>query len=214
LRSGAWFCNEAYDVTMTIKRLALGVSGLLAIGAAVNHLKQFGALAVALCAVLCGCAKYQYQLLEPAQFAQTIGREEVSIDRDSVQYRLREYDRRQSMRIANSGDDPITLLGERSYIVDPNGESHPMRGVTIAPGSYIGLVLPPLAPVYRTGPRFGVGVGVGTSFMCRSPSSNLHELIDPEGPYWRWKEGEVRMQLTFEQGPSEHHFTFVRRRMD
>lgn len=178
---------------------------------------------------LAGCAKYQFELVEPAQHANVITRDEpVDVHIDPLVYVLREYDRQLVIRIINENDEPATIHGERSYVVDPEGETHPLRGGTIAPSSFITFGVPPIARYYRSGPQFGFGVGVGTSFNVRQHHHH-HHYHDPfyysrfdyaawyyEVPTWRWKTGDVRLRLvgTVGEQPFDHEFLFTRLRVD
>src|SRR5262245_25787795 len=119
--------------------------------------------------VLSGC-NYEYVLIEPAEFRQTIdGDRIIDLERQPLRYSFREYGDHLLVRIANPTADPATLQCERCYVVDPEAESHPLRGTTIGPGSFITFGLPPIVRVYDAGPRFGIGVGVGTAFNYRDP---------------------------------------------
>src|SRR5438045_534703 len=127
-----------------------------------------------------GCAKYEFDLTQPPDLATHVGRDkETILKRDELEYRMLSVDGRLLMHLVNPTDDPIELLGPQSTAVDPAGQSHPFRSQTIAPHSFIKLVLPPLRPVYPTpGPVFGIGVGI-------------HAFLDPdrfgpafEDPLW------------------------------
>src|SRR5205814_908677 len=65
---------------------------------------------------------------------------------DPLEYRLRSYDNRLVLSIFNPTQDPITLAGDRSYVVDPKDQSHPLRSQTIAPNTFVRLILPPMRP--------------------------------------------------------------------
>jgi hypothetical protein len=108
-----------------------------------------------------GCARYEYDLIEPGDLAQHIGtKDDVVFRTDAAEYRLRTVSNRLVMRIYNDADEPLTLAGNRSFVVDPGGQSHPLVAQTIAPGSYIRLIFPPPPPtVEQTGPSFHFGVG-------------------------------------------------------
>jgi hypothetical protein len=175
--------------------------------------------------VLAGCAKREIMLVEPAEFAQIISRKEQAvIAQEPVEYRLREYDGRLLMRIDNppDGEQPVTLLGERSYVVDPSGESHRLRGGTLAPASYMIVEVPPVFYPYYYGPR--VGFGFGTSFNHRCfvddgfYGAGVGYAVGGGYPRWKWKEGEVRLRLVYDHGPGtepvEHTFLFVRRKVE
>jgi hypothetical protein len=66
------------------------------------------------------------------------------------------------MHVVNPTDEPVTLVGPQSYIVSPGGQSHPLRPQTIAPHTFIPLILPPIRPAYYypSGPTWGFGFGV------------------------------------------------------
>ena len=109
-----------------------------------------------------GCAKYDYVLLEPGDGEQLIVRDKrLVVPQEPMTYRLGRVDGRLLVRIANPTDEPIRIVGERSYVVDPEGETHPIGGGTIAPHAYIDLILPPPPQVYRSYPRYHFGAGLG-----------------------------------------------------
>jgi hypothetical protein len=113
--------------------------------------------------VLTGCARYEYDLVEPREFTRHVGRSvDAMAEIEPLTYRMRSVDNRLVMRIYNNSDDSIELLGEKSSVVDPQGQSHPLRSMSIAPKSFIKLIFPPPRPrVYDSSPTFGVGVGYG-----------------------------------------------------
>ena len=189
-----------------------------------------------------GCARYEYDLVEPRDQQRHIGRAvDVAVQFEPLTYRLRTVDNRLVMRAYNNTDEPIQLLGERSTVVGPNGQSHPLRGQSIAPRSFIKLIFPPPRPqVYdRGGPTFGVGIGYGLhSSVVPAPHDGLpdrrafhthHNAWDPyfrdapqyatvydEGDvyYWDWRgTGEVRVNLLYRQGERELRHSFVFRRV-
>src|SRR3954471_5150052 len=97
-----------------------------------------------------GCAKYEFDLTEPADLARHIGREgETVLHRDELEYRFQSVDNRLLMHVVNATEDQIELIGPESTVVDPRGQSHPFRAQAIAPRSYIKLILPPMRPYYR-----------------------------------------------------------------
>jgi hypothetical protein len=112
-----------------------------------------------------GCARYEYDLVRPPELSRHIGRElDAVVQMEPLEYRFRTVDNRLVVRIFNQSDETIQLIGERSSVVDPDGQSHPLRGGPIAPHSFLKLIIPPPRPtVYDSGPTFGVGLGVGVS---------------------------------------------------
>jgi hypothetical protein len=109
-----------------------------------------------------GCARYEYDLVQPPELARHIGKADEVVPVDPLEYRLRTVENRLVVHVINPTDEPVTLIGPQSYIVSPGGQSHPLRPQTIAPHTFIPLILPPLRPYYYypTGPTWGFGFGV------------------------------------------------------
>jgi hypothetical protein len=119
-------------------------------------------VALLLIPLLGGCARYEYDLVEPAELARHIGKAEEVVPVDPLEYRLRTVENRLVIHVVNPTDEPVTLVGPQSYIVSPGGQSHPLRAQTIAPNTFIPLILPPVRPAYYypSGPTWGFGFGV------------------------------------------------------
>lgn len=178
------------------------------------------------CIIVGGCAKYEIALVDPAEFSQTLQRQkEAILHIDPVEYRFSDVNGRLGVRVFNTTGDPLTMLGEQSYIVDPGGQTHPLRGGTIAPDSFIAFALPPIATVYRERSRLSFGLGVGHHSHLDGHFGGFGTSFDHDPwkyrgfenvPAWRWKTGTVRMRLVFdtEPEPLAHEFTFVRERVD
>ena len=129
-----------------------------------------------------GCARYEYDVVEPPDLAGHVGEKSwVALRRsDDLEYRLRSADDRLVMRVFNRGGRPVKLLGADSVIVDSRGESHPMLGATVPPGSYVQRVFPPPLPrVRRYGPSFGFGVGVMGAQRVRHRGHRYHPHRHP-----------------------------------
>jgi hypothetical protein len=115
-----------------------------------------------------GCAHYEYDLVQPPELARHVGRSEAVVPVDPLEYRLRTVENRLVIHVVNPTDEPVTLIGPQSYVVSPNGQSHPLRPQTIAPHTFIPIILPPMRPYYYypSGPTWGFGFGfVGVSHM-------------------------------------------------
>jgi hypothetical protein len=183
-----------------------------------------------------GCAKYEFDVTQPPDLVRHIGEKSAeTFNRDPLVYRMQAKDGRLVMLIQNPTSHPITLLGSESTVVDPDGQSHPLMGQTIASGSYIKLILPPMRPRIReTGPSFGVGVGVGISsghyrhrhfhggypyhydypYHHRPQYAVVYD--DVTNLYWDWEgETQVRLTLAYARGEDffRHNFTFKRVKM-
>src|SRR4051794_18305945 len=97
--------------------------------------------------LIVGCAHYEYDVTRPEEFAGHIGTNtDHGFQRAPLEYRLRTVDNHLVMRIYNPTDTALTLLGQRSSAVDPDGQSHPLNTQTISPQSFIKVILPPIRP--------------------------------------------------------------------
>jgi hypothetical protein len=188
------------------------------------------------CAGSVGCAHYEYDLVQPPGLAQHVGADRpVDVTREPLVYRLQTYENRLVMQVHNPTAAPVRLLGDRSTAVDPRGQSHPLRTQTIAPASFIKLVLPPLRPhLAPGGPVIGIGFGAvvtsGSYYRQRYvhggafgydpvlDGPRYYSVYDPgDSAYWEWDgEGEARLVLVFQQGeqkPFTHELAFRRRKV-
>src|SRR5437773_1726234 len=170
---------------------------------------------LAICATVGGCTHYEFDLIRPPELGRHIGRSaDEAIDRGPLIYRFTTYENRLVMRVYNTTDDPIELLGAQSVVVDPSGQSRPMPRQTIAPHSFMKLIFPPIRQeIYPTGPSIGFGISsqVGRGY---DPSSHYRRLYfdpyyddpyfneprylaasdDNSAYYWKWNdETEIRL---------------------
>ena len=188
---------------------------------------------------LAGCTRYEFEVIEPPEFATHVGRKKESaadVRREPLDYHMRAYEGRLVMNVFNNEDQPIELLGDQSYVVDPEGESHPLLSASIAPDAYIKLILPPLRPYYRSEPHFGFGIGVGFSHYdfhrhhhhyrgprfrhsfdpdVLDPARTYFTIQDPGSLFWEWEgESTIRLRLTYRrQNDETFHHEFVIRRV-
>jgi hypothetical protein len=172
--------------------------------------------------LLGGCAHYEYDILQPAELAGHTGSDsDTVIARDPLIYRMRSYENYLIIRLYNPTADPIRILGDRSYIVDPQGQSHPVPSQTIGPHAFIKLILPPLPPeTITSGPTVTIPVGAAADFgpavseIVYQPAGTRYAN---DGHYWEWNSpGPVRMSLTFDretQPPFTQRFEFGRRKL-
>jgi len=187
-----------------------------------------------------GCARYEFAITQPAEMAARLSRQEHEVAREPLVYHFVDQSLRVGIRIENPTDDPITLKGETSYIVTPDGQSQPLRAGTIAPHTWSGFTIPPVQRVYRrSGLSFGFGVGTFGDHSATGiglgydPFYDDFAYVPTEQNVWRWKEGTVRLHLVFERGGGsssaagdsadatgrprstfEHDFEIVRRRVE
>lgn len=163
--------------------------------------------------LLGGCVSYQFDVTTPDGGAlQVMKDQDLVIPADPVRLRLRQVESRCVLIIDNPGNDPVTLDGSASTIVDPTGQSRPMATQLIAPGSYIKLILPPLHPYDPRGPRVTFGFGM---FVDAQPERQATYLdIDPTGQDdWDWPgEGTVRLILSLKvKDQTSHHEITLRK---
>jgi len=184
--------------------------------------------------VMTGCARYQYAIVEPSHLGRTIGQDGTRITYEPLEYDFAVRDGELSMAIANPAAQPVSIVAEKSYVVSPEGASHPVPVAgSIAPRSFTATLLPPQPPVYRSGPAFSFGFGIGSysapfyggPVVSHSFGYHFYDSVY-EGPrehypanlpnYWTWKTGRVRLRLTYEQGDTNtfsHDFVLERRKV-
>jgi hypothetical protein len=187
-----------------------------------------------------GCARYGFDVVQPPDVGRrVVERQWTAVPYEPLRYELTAAEGRLVVRIVNPTDQPISLLGHASFVVSPRGESHPMTSQTIAPGSYIRLILPPPRPTAsESGPRIGIGFGTvigsgapyrrgyypyrgyygpgfGSSFAYDEP--RYYTVYDPaDNRYWTWDgETDARVSLTYQRGQEQftHGFVFARRKI-
>jgi hypothetical protein len=187
--------------------------------------RPIGMLLLLVACISGGCVRYEYDIVQPPELRQHVGENaDVVFSRTPLVYRLRSYENHLVIQIQNPTPQPIQLLGGQSYIVDPQGQSHPLAMVTIAPEAFIKLILPPVPPEpVPTGPTIGIGFVVDAREAPAAPSLIRSEWVRPSyavdlaNDYWSWEgETDVRASFTFRQGdqsPFTHAFVFHRRKM-
>ena len=187
---------------------------------------------VALAALSVGCARYEFDITRPEDLALHVGRDSDTVfNRPPLEYRLIAVENRLVMRIYNTTDDDFALLGERSTVVDPYGQSHPLPSMTMAPHSYIKLIFPPYRPrVEGPGPTFGIGIGAHVgSARDGYGYDGFGDFYDPfwnepryfavvgggdDALYWEWEdEGEIRLSIVFQRGDEVFSHEFAIRRV-
>jgi hypothetical protein len=181
-----------------------------------------------------GCTRYEYDITHPPDLATHIAKDEAVVAREPFQYRMKVVDNHLVMLIDNRTDDAFQLLGEQSSVVDPNGQSHPLRPMAIAPHSYGKLIFPPVEPryYYPSGPVFGVGVGTVVTHHHHDHRRYLLDerlfdedeqdepaylmVVDDNAVYWDWRgEGEIRLTIQYQRAndkPFTHDWVIGRRK--
>src|SRR5688500_11934787 len=86
-------------------------------------------------ALLCvaGCARYQFVLVEPVDRVVADGAR-IVVPIEPMEYRLSSLeDEFLIVRIINPTDEVVEIIGDRTYVVDPTDETHPLGGGIVAP---------------------------------------------------------------------------------
>jgi hypothetical protein len=175
---------------------------------------------------LIGGCSYVYDVTRPPDVAGHVGdKTDYVFDRDPLEYRMRSVDSLLVVQIFNPTDDTITLNGSQSSVVDPKGQSHPLRTQTMASHSYIKFILPPQPPYIQqnNGPTIGIGIGVigsrthphviNDDFYDQEPRYLV--VVDDQALYWQWDgETEVRLLLAFDRNGKSfsHEFVIARKK--
>ena len=178
---------------------------------------------VAACS-LCGCQTYQYRIVEPATSALVSDKVTGAVHYDPLDYRFGGHQDRLVVNILNPTADRVLLEGGRSFVVDPQGESHPLVDRVIAPHSFARLVLPPVPITYAYpdywGPGWGWGAGWYDPFWggrygpwFYGPPAMAYQQIQTVYD-WEWKTGPVRLRLSYGRNGQtfEHNFEITRER--
>jgi hypothetical protein len=176
-------------------------------------------LIVVAAACVSGCVSYNYRVAQPPGVPPVVGKQPVVVRYEPLEYRLSKEHDGLLMRIFNPTDDRMALVGSRSYVVDPQGESHPLRDRIIGAHSFTWLLLPP-PPITYAYPGYGAGPGWGWYAPYPGPWYGGAYFWPPPvyyaqvyTPYdWTWETGPARLRLTFERDNKffEQNFEIVR----
>ncbi len=161
---------------------------------------RYGTILVLTLVSLCGCARYDFQVIKPDTLSTRVTETASRLQTPNMVYLMQAYENRLVVQLHNKDAASVELLGEKSFVVDPAGVSHPLRSLTIAPDSWAKLVLPPLRPRFQDhGFNFGVG--------AQSDASDAPGMIQPvyldvyadtDAFYWDWDgDSPIRMRLTY-----------------
>jgi len=184
-----------------------------------------GFISLAACS-LCGCQTYQYRIVEPATSTLVTDKVTAAVHYDPLDYRFGRYQDRLMVNVMNPTVDRVVLEGGRSFVVGPQGESHPLADRVLAPHSFIRLVLPPVPITYGYpdywdwGPGWGWGPGWYDPFWSGrygpwfyGPPAITYERIQTVYD-WEWKSGPVRLRLSYGRNGQnfDHNFEIIRER--
>ena len=174
---------------------------------------------------LSGCSTYQYRVLQPSTGTPPVAARPVPIHYEPLDYTLTRDHDRLMVSVNNPTDDKIVLLGNRSFVVDPFGESHPVRDRVLAPHSYARFVLPPVPFTYAYPDYYAYGPGWGWFYAGSwydplwgpgwwgPPPMTYREVLTNFD--WRWKNGPARLHLAYDRAGNtfEHDFEFVKEKV-
>jgi hypothetical protein len=176
--------------------------------------------------LLVGCAHYECDIVSPAEMRQHVGSEnELVLHLPPLEYRLITVEGHLVVRIFNPTSDMVQLMGERSTVVDPTGQSHPIPGQAIPPNAFMKLILPPTAHyVPAPGSQVNVGVGVGYGYgppwrddFAPGTWDQPRYVAVYEAATWKWEgETDVRLLLAFRTSDGKQftqEWTFHRKKM-
>jgi len=175
--------------------------------------------------VLAGCARYEFDVVEPPQFAQHVGSQgDAVVQISPLSYRMRVAENHLVIQIFNSGPDALTLSGAESFVVDAGGQSHRLAQRVLAPNSFVKLILPPMeperapaGPVVSFGLGTGVGAGTGVGMGVGDAVGGSRAYPGAGDEAWDWSgETDVRLSLTYRPGqgpPFTHAFLLHRRKV-
>ncbi len=179
-------------------------------------------IAAALVCLSTGCkTAYQYRVTEDDEKAKVVEGRPVKLLYGPLEYHFARQREGLDMRIINLSGQRIVLVGQRSYVMDPEGETHPLRDRVLGPGSYTGMALPPEPRVY---PNLGTWPGGMTGWYdpLSGPADSTtyywpnETYFGVKQPFeWHWKSGTARLRLEYQtEGKSfEHDFVLVRERV-
>jgi hypothetical protein len=174
-------------------------------------------VAIMFSVLLAGCAQIEFDAA-PEGSSQPIrvgNDQDVRLSQSPLQYRMRADEGHLIIWIENPTDNSIELIRDKSQVVDPEGIAHPIRGQTIAAGSSVKEIFPPVQEPAESAPR---GQPEEINPYDRPGFISIPDSgADSEagGASWQWDDGtEIQVDLAFEQGGHrfEQHFVFRRTR--
>ena len=153
---------------------------------------------------------------------------DVILSRGPLLYRLRSYQNHLVIQIQNETSQPLQLLGGQSFVVDPDGQSHPLDEQTIAPNRSSSWCCRQLCPRLRgrtrrwLRARRQLGLRAGIRRFLENPllvRPGYCASADLDNRFWKWEgESNVQLSLTFGHAgskaePFTQAFVFHRHKM-
>ena len=202
--------------------------------AAVGRVERMRWTCLIALACLTGCATYRYDLVLPAANAGLLtGSDPRQFEMDPLQYAVGTAEDRLSVQVYNPTGETIRLSGRDSSVVDPDHHSHPLIDQTIAPRSYVRIVLPPLRPWAGATDYVGESSGIGLEdYGGLNDEERMAYGNGLAGPgwhggdpgydraspvYWDWPgPGDARVRLVYRRADGttfKHELAFRRRKV-
>ena len=153
-------------------------------------------------AILAGCTSYNFQITKPENLAALISESPHELRTPNLTYRMQAMENRLVILAFNETDKTNRVMGDRSFVVDPNGASHPLRSQSIAPHSHVKLILPPLYPPFpQPYPRFEIEFNSDGMYHSRNneptPVQYLGIYEESDSYYWKWDgQASIRLSIT------------------
>jgi hypothetical protein len=167
-----------------------------------------------------GC-QYDFAIVQPADRAAVIGEKKpLVVVMAPAEYHFQAAEGRLVMEVHNTGADSLEIDGQRSAVVDPTGQSHPLAGQLIPKDAFVRLILPPMH--YDRGPGGFLHVGVvadaaGGASQSSAPATQVVYLDELDNPdHWDWHDDDnIRVELTIRRGSETfvHDFEFHRHKL-
>jgi hypothetical protein len=166
--------------------------------------------------ILCtGCGTIEFDAT-PEGFGQAIhvgNDQDVEITLQPLTYRMRADEGHLIVWIENQSNGGVELVGDKSNVIDPQGQSHPLRDQMILVGESCKLILPPLdegAPGAEENGAAGVNPYDRPGFIAIPDQPISEETRDVS---WQWDDNlEIQLNLVFQRGESQfdQHFSIQR----
>lgn len=160
--------------------------------------------ALAMCLSMSCAQQYEYKVLKPVDHQATVtNKEPVTIDSPPVRFALQTEDTHLVVRVYNTTAKPISLVGAKSFVVDPSGQSRRLPDQLIPGQSFVKFMLPPVRPVLLADSGVSPGGTYTTSpideYGTGYDDLSTYTVRDGGAIYWDWKgDGPARMSLTFQ----------------
>ncbi len=173
-------------------------------------------IAILLISLCAGCETIEFDAT-PQGVGQPIrvtNDQDTQITLQPLTYRMRADEGHLVLWIQNPTSTPVELVGDKSTVIDPNGDPHPLDGQTIFPDSSAKFVLPPINEGPSQPPVTGTAVPGNQydqpGFIGLPDENQTQQARDAS---WQWDdELEIELNLVFRSGDQqfEQHFSIRR----